>query len=356
MAVTAETLRLVRRLRVTVGAEADDATRALAKAWVQAWNELAAQWAQAADDITALQVELGRAPAAWELSRLDRLRKVLDQTERALIRLAEQTGGTVTDAAGRAVTATVQAEPAILASQLPATERAAAAIAFDRLPTAAVEAIITRTTQQITATTRPLSAAAYQAVQRELVRAVAAGTNPRQTSRRIITRTEGGFNGGLSRALNIARTETVDAYRTASRASHTANRDVVAEFQWLATLDRRTCVSCVAMHGTTFAVDEFGPADHQQGRCARVAVLRPWRELGINLDEPAAAFPDARGWFAALPETDQIAMMGRTRHDLWRTGAVGWDDLVTRRTTPGWRTSYTPRAVTDLRRRADIAA
>lgn len=349
MAINRETLRLIRMLRVTVGTEADDATRTLTTAWVRAWDGMARDFRAALHDLVVLQAELGRWPQPWELARVERLRRVLAHAEAELVKLADRTGVVVTDAAGRAITATIQAEPQILASQLPAPERAAAAVSFDRVPTAAVNAIVQRTTQQITALSWPLSHAAAETIRRELTRGVAAGTGPRETARLMLARTEGAFNGGLARALNVARTETLDAYRVASKTSHTANRDVVSGWTWHCSMDKRTCPSCWAMHGTQHPVDEIGPNDHQQGRCARVATLRPWRELGINIDEPPSRFPDARARFDALPEADQLAVMGPARLELLKSGKADWNNLAQLRTTPGWRDSYTPRTVADLR-------
>lgn len=352
MAVTRDTLTQVRALRVVVGVEADDTVRALTTAWARAWTELAKPWRDAAGDVADLAVELDRWPRTWELAKLRRLRAAVDLAERALLKLAEHTGVTVTDTAGRVIEATVKAEPGILASQLPAGERAAAAISFDRIPAAALDAIVRRTTEQIVATSWPLAAAASDVMRRELVRGVAVGANPRETARRIVARTEQGFAGGLNRAANIARTETLDVCRAASRASHVANGDTVRGWVWTSALDRRSCASCWAMHGTEYGVDEPGPHDHQSGRCARVPLLRSWRDLGINLTEPASTFPDARIKFGGLPEADQVAILGPARHDLWKSGRIDWDDMAQRRTTPGWRPSHTLRSVADLRRRA----
>lgn len=357
MAVTRQTLRLAHQLRVTVGSEADAATRAAAKAWAKAWRELAKQWTLAAADIAALQAQLGRYPFAWELSRLDRLQIALIAVERSLVTLATQTGVSVTNAAGNAIRSTVEAEPHLIASQLPATQRATAVTTFNaRILPMQVEAIVARTAQQITALTRPLSRAAYDAVQRELVRGVAVGANPRETGRRIVARVEGAFAGGLSRATVIACTETLDAYRSASRLAHMANRDALAGWQWTCALDRRSCPSCWSRHGSLHPVDEIGPNDHQRGRCARTPITRSWADLGFSMREPDSVFPDARAKFAGLPEKDQRAILGDRRFELWRSGRVGWDDFANKRSTPGWRDSFAPTTVRDLERRATISA
>ena len=110
------------------------------------------------------------------------------------------------------------------------------------------------------------------------------------------------------------------------------------------------CPSCWSMHGRVFPVDMPGPADHQQGRCARLPKTRTWRELGFNIDEPADTIVNARTRFASLPDAQQRTIMGPGRLALLRSGRVDWADLSGLRTAEGWRPSYAPRAVHDLER------
>jgi hypothetical protein len=349
MPISRETLRLIRALRDEVGTEADDAVRNLTKAWVEAWDGLAADLEAGLVDLAVKQQTLGRWPRAWELARIDRLRRALNLAEQILTRLALETGSTVAAAASAAVTATVKAEPAILASQLPAAGRAAAIVAFDRQTPTAVEVMVQAMTRRIVSASRPLSAAATDAMHRELVRGVVVGDSPQQTARRMVERVHGAFDGGLTRAMALSRTETLDAYRTASLASHQANRNVLAGWRWLCALSRTSCISCWSRNGSLHDVDEPGPNDHVAGRCCRVPVVKPWSELGIAVVEPDDQFPDARATFARLPEADRIAVMGAERHELWSSGRLDWDDLAIRRTNPGWRDSWTPTPLKDLR-------
>jgi hypothetical protein len=260
---------------------------------------------------------------------------------------------TVTDAAGTTIRTTADREPAIIASQLPAAEQTAAAARFSAriLPTA-LDAMVARTQALIVNQARPLSGQAMEAMRRALITGVAVGDNPRDVARDMVGRVEGAFNGGLNRALVIARTEVLDAYRAASRYSHAANADVVTGWVWLATLDRRTCPACWAKHGSEYPVSAPGPLDHQQGRCARMPKTRPWSALGINVEEPPDVLPDARARFDALPEADQLQIMGPTRLELLKSGQVQWDDLARRRDSTGWRPSYIPTPVRDLQRTA----
>src|SRR3546814_11471968 len=74
---------------------------------------------------------------------------------------------------------------------------------------------------------------------------------------------------------------------------------------WVAQLDRRTCPSCWSQHGSKHALDEPGPLDHQQGRCARLPVTRSWRDLGFDIDDPPSVVPDAETTFRGMRRGDQ---------------------------------------------------
>lgn len=357
MAINQRTLRLLRQLATTVGEHTDDTTRHLTAAWVRAWDELAPAWQQAITDIVTRAAAGGQWPAPWQLARVDRLATAVTATSTTLDGLAVQAGLTTAAGVGTVVAATAAAEPALIASQLPARLAAAAAAEYAAaLNPTALDIIVQRTGDQITARTRPLSDAAMAAVRRSLIRGIAIGDHPHTAARDMMRRVEGDINGGLTRAIVIARTEMLDAYRTTSRYVHAANADVLAGWTWWSSRDTRTCPACWVMHGTVHPLEQDGPLDHQQGRCARLPKLKPWTQLGIPEPEPADLPVDARAQFDALPPQRQLAILGRARLDLLRSGRIEWTDLVTRRDTPGWRTSYVPTTLRDLQRLADRRA
>lgn len=353
MAIRSGTLRLGRQLRTAVGTEADNATRALAAAWVKAWDLLSADMSAAVLEAVVLAQQLGRWPAPYELMRIRRLHEALLNAQDALVNLGERAGVTISDAAGNAIQATGAAEPGLIASQLPAAMRAEAVVRYAAriLPTA-LDVITARTSHQITSSTWTLSREATDAMHRELVRGVAVGSSPREAARLMVANVEGGFNGGLARAVNIARTEVLDAMRVTSQYAHQANADVLGGWIWLCTLSNRTCPSCLAKNGTVHPLSESGPLDHQSGRCTRMPKTKTWADLGINIPEPPDTLPDARAWFAAQPADVQRQIMGPGRLDLLNSGRITWDDIPGRRESSEWRPSYAPRSLADLQRRA----
>lgn len=357
MAISRETLRLIRNLRSAVGGFADDAVRDITRAWVAAWRTLEPLWVTVARDLVDWAQQHGRWPTPVEIARWVSVERAADATVDALDALTASTTTAVTAGAAASITATVAAEPVVIASQVPASAQAAfAAQAAAVILPSALDVIRTRVAQAIVAQTRPLSTDAYAAVRRELVRGVELGDNPQVAARRMVAAVNGAFEGGLSRANNIARTEVLDAYRTTSRYAHDAASDVLDGWVWLATITGRTadrtCPSCWAMHGTTHPLSEPGPLDHQSGRCARAPKVKPWPALGFDVPEPVDATPDARALFAALPRDRQVAILGARRLALLDSGLIGWDDIPARRDSDAWRPSYVPRPVRDLERLA----
>lgn len=346
MAVTAETLGILERVRSELTGMTDAQTLALTRAWVEAWDvllpELEAAFAALLNDSTA-----GKVVPYATVRRNEVLRAALETSRELLKELAGQVEGVVLPYLDPAVLAGVDSTLDLLRSQLPAGA-SGAALNFSRPAEAALAEIVRRTTEQIHSTAWPLAAEHQRVMRRALVRGIAVGDNPRATAARILRETEKKFNGGLTRALNIARTETLDAHRAAAQAAHKAATEVSTEWEWSAKLDARTCPSCWAKHGTRYPVDQFGPEDHQSGRCARLPVTKSWKDLGFDIEEPPSLMPDARAVFDSLTPESQAAILGPGRLKLLQDGGIDWADLSTKRTTDGWRDSYGVKPLRDL--------
>lgn len=352
MSVDDNVLRIAREMRLNLNGIVDDTVRALVRSWATAWDELAGEWDLAALDLAS--AASGGWPTRGQILRMQRVDTALDLTFRELDRLAREAGVTIIDPLGEVVTSAAGAQARIVAAQMPPVMGAVAALTarFDRVDPLALAAIVSRTTSQVTSLLHPLSTQAASALHASLIRGVALGENPRETAARLVRRLEGDFNGGLNRALTVARTEMLDAHRAGAKAQDLANLDVVAGWEWLATFDTRTCPSCLAMHGTRFPPDVDGPEDHQQGRCARVTVTKTWRELGFDLDEPKSTMPDARAWFDGLSDGEKGQILGPGKLELLQSGKIQWSDLATKRSTTGWRDSYAPTSLRDLQAKA----
>lgn len=337
MAVTADTLRLQAQIRRNLDKIVDAQTRALVAAWADAWTEIE-------PDLTAALLEqlvAGERITTAQLLRSRRLMAALQVIRGQLQTLAKDAGVLIVGDLQQVIDTAGAAQASVIDSQLPPNAPQLVNLdAWSRVDADQIAAIVARSTEQITSLTRPLPAEQYAALRRELIRGVAAGSNPRETARRIMRRTEGRFNGGLTRALVIARTETLDAHRAAAQLGQTAHADVLSGWMWLSRLDTRTCPSCWAQAGTLHPLSESGPDDHQQGRCARMPVTKSWRDLGFDVDEPPSLAPSPAEQFEALTVAQQKQILGPARYDAWTRGEFPMDAWSVRRTTDGWRDSY----------------
>jgi len=327
-------------------AEIDDAMQSLmdtvldghASEWTAAWADAWADIRQELEDAITALAEGGDVPA-WKIARDRRVAAGLAAAGDALEQLVAQAGGRMTADVERVLGLGVDGELAMIATQLPPTP--------DLMPIRpngpATAAILARTQQAILSDLAPVPAEVEQAMRAELVRGIVRGDNPRETARRIVDRTGQHFNGGLARALNVSRTEMLDAMRAGQHATDQANGGVLSGWIWSAHLDSRTCRSCIGMHGTVHPITEPGPIDHHQGRCARVPRTKTWAELGFpGIDEPDTGLPDAGVWFEGLSEQEQRSLLTAAGYDAWKRGDYPMGDWTTRRTNTGWRDSMVP--------------
>lgn len=340
MSATGRTIRLEQELRREISSITDAQVRELVRAWVIAWDEIA-------PDLTKVLLEMlvaGEDITRSELLRSERLRKVLIQIAAALDLLTEDAGLIITGTLRDVIDLAGGAQAAIIDSQLPpGADQLVDLAKWSRVDHRQIEAIVRRSTEEITSRLRPLSDQAQIAVRRELVRGVAAGSNPKVIASRIVARAEKQFNGGLSRALTIARTETLDAHRAAAQLGQAEHADVLAGWEWIATLGPRTCPACWGQHGTMHELTEPGPLGHQNCRCARLPVVKPWAELGFpTIEEPLSMFPDADLAFGALSKAEQVAILGQRGWDAWKAGEFPRSQWAVRRSAIGWRDSFVP--------------
>ena len=155
---------------------------------------------------------------------------------------------------------------------------------------------------------------------------------------------------GLNRALTIARTEQLRAYREASRRSYAENADILDGWIWLSARDSRTCVSCWAMHGTRHRVTETLD-DHINGRCTAIPMVKG-HDPGIRTGEEL---------FRELPPAQQRSILGPAAHEAWLDGRVslapdGRTSVVGQRDDPRWGTMRYARSLQEIIGQRDAKA
>lgn len=341
MAYSDDTQSVVNRLRNQINQLNHKETRDTAIAWARGWDDVAPELARALDElvIAAGQGRLTRA----QVLRSQRLANALDLVTVRLGQLLDRTAADVIGDLEHMVNNAAFMTELMVKSQLPSGAIDPRELGtWSRVHSLQIDAIVDRTTEQITARTLPLSREATRVMKRELVRGMLVGTNPRESARRMMAKTEQRFNGGLSRALTIARTETMDAYRLAAQIVDSKYADVILGWTWVATLGERTCPACWAMHGQQFPPSVPGPLGHQNCRCVRVPMTKTWKDLGFNVEEPPSTLVDARAAFAALGKSEQLKILGPARFAAYKAGDFPMEKWAKRRDTPEWRPSYVP--------------
>ena len=172
-------------------------------------------------------------------------------------------------------------------------------------------------------------------VSEAIISGAALGYNPRRIAAEITRR----FGVALTDALRFTRTAELYAYREASRAVYVANGDVVQGWVWHANLgDPRTCMSCIAMHGTVHRLDER-LNDHHQGRCAAIPLV-------AGYDNPVTQ--TGRDWFEQQAEATQRNLMGGGKYDAWRSGRFDFGQLSTTYDDPAYGVMRRVAALKDL--------
>lgn len=188
---------------------------------------------------------------------------------------------------------------------------------------------------------------AVEEVRNAIMNGYIRGMNPREVYRMITKATQRPLNWGLQ----MARTSMINANRAASMASFRANRKVVTGWKWSAVVgDERTCMGCIAMHGSIHSLDET-LGDHHNGRCVSIPLTKTWAELGMEgrdaddleamkqeewykkLDPDQkqafnAQFVTGETWFNGLTSDAQLGFMGEAKWHAWNDGLFTFDKLA----------------------------
>lgn len=279
--------------------------------------------------IEALAAELAtmEEPKAWKVARLARWRSLRAQIVADIDRFGAFVDTDLQTQIGQQVALGLQHAEQLTLAGLPDELAAALRTQWNRLPSEAVIRLmgfLAPGSPLRDALVTQLGEAVASQVERRLLLGIALGWNPRKIAS-MISRELG---QGLTWALRTARTAQLWAYREASRASYVANSDIVEGWIWHAKLgDGRTCMSCIAQHGTLHEPGEV-LNDHHNGRCAMVPVTVSWESLGLRgLPDTRPQVQSGRDWFASLSEAEQRQYMGAAMWRAWQAGKVNWDDL-----------------------------
>jgi SPP1 gp7 family putative phage head morphogenesis protein len=177
----------------------------------------------------------------------------------------------------------------------------------------------------------------------------------------------------------LVRTSVQTVANQARLDLYAENNDVLKGIQWVATLDNRTTIICMGLHGKVWSLPDYEPVDHDMPfpgptahwncRSTQVAVFRSWRELaqsravpteaggrsdietlyernlieqGFSREEAAGILRNARAsmdgevpraltfdeWLSTKSKAFQDEMLGPGRAELWRSGKLTLTELL----------------------------
>jgi hypothetical protein len=148
----------------------------------------------------------------------------------------------------------------------------------------------------------------------QALRGMVEGWSAEKTAREVRRVAEG---MSVAQANTLLRTLMLHSYRDASAIHARANADILTGQIRIATLDDRTCLACIAEHGTRMAVGER-VLDHHAGRCVALPEVRG-RPRSVQTGED---------WFASLDEERARRVAGDAAYEALRSGRATLRDFV----------------------------
>jgi hypothetical protein len=183
---------------------------------------------------------------------------------------------------------------------------------------------------------RALTPEAIDGLTTALIRAVAMGDNPKTTAKKM----KDGLTQGLTKALTIARTEQLRAFREAGR-QQAEKSGVVTGWIRRSALQARTCLACLSLDGKEYSISE-PMDDHPNGRCFQEFIIK---------DVPPSQVETGAEWFDRQSEKTQRAMMGTIGKDVyqgWKDGRFEFSDLSKMRHSDTWGDTATTATQAEL--------
>lgn len=296
------------------------------------------------------RLKAGAALTPGQVTRVARVMALLRQADEELLDWYRQASAVVADGQRQAVDAALRNASELLRGALAPAPFAATGVTatFNGLPAEALRELI-GVLQDGTPVRQLLEEYGRQsaaAIREEMLVGLASGVNPREVARRI----RATMDGNAVRALTVARTELLRAYRESSLRLYRANRDVVTGWVWWSSRTERTCPVCWAMHATKHALDEmFG--SHPNCRCTPLPETKTWRELGFG-DVPGDKRLDVEPGeeaFKRLPAGQQRRILGPAKYRAYSQGTLTLPELVKVTHDARWGITRTERSFRDLR-------
>lgn len=312
--------RLLRRERQTV--------TEIRKAYKVAERRLLVELASLTAQIEQA-IERGETVNPSWLFRQERYQALLFQIQREIGIIARRADRRITAAQGDAVTMAVSDAASLTVAQ-------AVTVDFNRLNKAAVEHLVGNLSDgsPLSSLLNDLPRQARTAVSDALIQGVTLGWNPRKTARAF----RAALGGNRARAERLSRTETIRAYREATRSSYQENADIISGWRWTASKSARTCLACLSKDGTIYPLNK-PMAQHPNCRCQLVCVL---------IDAPLPDIETGAAWFERQPDSVKAQMMPKIAFDAYKEGSITLKDFEGHKHHPRWGESVYQRSYREI--------
>lgn len=160
---------------------------------------------------------------------------------------------------------------------------------------------------------------------------------------KIVRRVRGAAKQTRRNAAAVVRTAVNHISAEARNTTFAENEDIIKGVQFVATLDDRTTLICMSLDGKVFPINEGPrPPMHYQCRSTVTPVVKGLEEMGFSRKEirefPASTRASMNGqvsdklsypdWLKQQPKGFQDSVLGPRRADLFRSGKVTIDKMV----------------------------
>ncbi len=157
---------------------------------------------------------------------------------------------------------------------------------------------------------------------------------------RALNYTDGILNITRANAESVVLTAIAHTANVAQQKLYDANEDIIKGYRYTATLDTRTTELCASRDGNFYKIGEAKPTIPAHFRCRSryVAVIKSFKEMGLDLDIPASTRASMDGqvpskityqeWLKKQSVERQNEVLGVTKAKLFRDGGLPIDKFV----------------------------
>jgi SPP1 gp7 family putative phage head morphogenesis protein len=312
-------VQFLRERKAALLREEEAQMQEMARHWLQVERTLEADMLRVADELSRNQIT--SQAAAMQNERLQRL---LWQARGETARFNDWADGNITrkqmELAAQGIDDATQALQMTISTY------------FDRLPVESLNAMF-----GFAADGSPLAnllrsnyGEAVNGLLDALLKGLTLGNHPTDIGRMMAEE----FGIGLQRALTIARTEQLRAYRAGSLEQY-RNSGVTVRYKRMSARDERVCAGCLFSDGMEFETDhDFD--EHPNGRCTMVPVVDGAEDMSV--------FESGQDWFRGIDPEMQQSILGGSGFDAWKNG-TSLDDLFQFVNDPTWGGKFIPAPV-----------